>query len=166
MAITLKDPILLNPDQDPEKERISVRKVKGYNNGTTRAVMMVRDHVVVTDEPGSNTGATPLETLLSSLLGCECAIIHKVATAMRFEFSAIELDGVAEMDRRGIDGVRGVRPYFSKVDLKIEVFSNEPEKKFERLLKNVEYRCPVLNLFLAADVEVNIDWQLVPTEES
>jgi uncharacterized OsmC-like protein len=164
MAIKLKDPVILNPDMDSGKAKHSVRKVKGYNNGTTRAVMMVRDHVVVTDEPSSNTAPTPLETLLSSLLGCECAITHKVATAMRFDFSAIELDAVADMDMRGINGVQGVRPYFSKVELKIRIFSNEAEKKFARLVKNIEYRCPILNLFLAADVEVNIDWQLVPTD--
>jgi len=165
MAIKLKDPVILNPDMDPEKEQISVRKVKGYNNGTTRAVMIVRDHIVVTDERGTNTAATPLETLLSSLLGCKCAIIHKVAAAMRFDFSAIELDAVADLDMRGINGVRGVRPYFSKVDLIIKVCSNESEKKFDRLLKNVEYRCPVMNLFVSADVEVNIDWQLIPANE-
>jgi len=59
-------------------------------------------------------------------------------------------------DGRGSRGVRGVRPYFNWVKLKIRLHSDEPPDRLEWLRKNVEYRCPVMNLFREAD------WQLVP----
>ena len=59
---------------------------------------------------------------------------------------AIEAEG--EVDRRGSRGVPGVRPYFNWVRLEIRVRSNESPERFAKLIKNVEYRCPVMNLDL------------------
>jgi uncharacterized OsmC-like protein len=46
----------------------------------------------------------------------------------------------------------------------IRIHSDEPLERLEKLKKNVEYRCPVMNLFRAADVEVEANWQLVPEQ--
>ena len=64
-----------------------------------------------------------------------------------------------EVDQRGSRGVQGVRPYFNWVKLRIRVHTDEPEERFERLIRNVEYRCPVMNLFESADVEMNVIWK-------
>jgi uncharacterized OsmC-like protein len=125
-------------------------------------VMMVREHVLITDEKGTNTGATPLEMCLSSLMGCEGVIINRCAEAMGFSYRAVEMEGEGEVDQRGSRGVHGVRPYFNWVKLKIRVYSNESEERFAKLTKNVEYRCPVMNLFRSADVQVDAEWILLP----
>jgi hypothetical protein len=46
--------------------------------------------------------------------------------------------------------------------LRIRVHSGETPERFAKLTKNVEYRCPVMNLFRSADVEVRAEWVLVP----
>ncbi len=51
---------------------------------------------------------------------------------------------------------------FNWVALRIGVHSNETPERFAKLAKNVEYRCPVMNLFRSADVEVRAEWGLVP----
>jgi hypothetical protein len=33
----------------------------------------------------------------------------------------------------------------------------------DRLTKNVEYRCQVMNLFKSADVDVHIQWERIPS---
>ena len=157
------DPDLLPPGVDPDKLKIGIRKVTARNEATMRTVMTVRGHELVTDEPqDGNTGPTPLETTLAGLLGCEGVIINRCATAMRFKYSAVEIEGDGEVDGRGSRGVRGVRPYFNWVKLKIRIHSSETPERLERLRKNVEYRCPVMNLFREADVDVEADWELVP----
>jgi uncharacterized OsmC-like protein len=157
----MSDPMLLPPNIDPERKALGIRKVVARNDGTTRSVMMVRKHILVTDEPASDSGPTPLEMTLSALLGCEGVIINRCAEAMGFAYSAVDLEGEGEVDRRGSRGVVGVRPYFNWVRLKIRVHSSESPDRFEKLKKNVEHRCPVMNLFRAADVEVIAEWQLV-----
>ena len=69
--------------------------------------------------------------------------------------------GLGEVDQRGSRGVHGVRPYFNWVRLVIRVHTDEPQDRFERLTRNVEYRCPVMNLFKSADVDVDVTWERV-----
>ena len=158
----MTDTDLLEPSVDPKKKAIGIRRVSAHNEASTRTVMMVRDHVLITDEKGTNTGPTPLEMALSSLLGCEGVIINRCAEAMDFKYRSVEMDADGEVDQRGSRGVHGVRPYFNWVKVSVRVYSNETEERFAKLTKNVEYRCPVMNLFRSADVDVQIDWQLIP----
>jgi uncharacterized OsmC-like protein len=159
----MTDTDLLEPTIDPNKKALGIRRVSARNEGSTRTVMMVRDHIVVTDEKGTNTGPTPLEMTLSSLLGCEGVIINRCAEAMSFKYTGVDMEGDGEVDQRGSRGVQGVRPYFNWVKLRIRVHTDETEERFQRLIKNVEYRCPVMNLFKSADVDVEIRWERVPT---
>jgi len=59
----------------------------------------------------------------------------------------------------------GIRPYFESAKLDIVVYSNEPTERFDKLCKNVEFRCPVMNLFTAAGVEMHVTWTMRPAEE-
>lgn len=158
----MSDPDLLPPGIDPAKSAIGIRRVSARNEAATRTVMMVRDHVLIADEKQTNTGPTPLEMALSSLLGCEGVIINRCAEAMDFRYAAVDMEADGEVDQRGSRGVAGVRPYFNWVKLRIRVHTDEPEERLNRLAKNVEFRCPVMNLFRSADVAVEIGWERVP----
>ncbi|MFY0692551.1 MAG: OsmC family protein [Paracoccaceae bacterium] len=157
----MSDTELLPPSIDPKTKAIGIRRVTGRNEASTRSVMMVRDHVVITDEKGTNTGPTPLEMALSSLVGCEGVIINRCAEAMNFKYSGVDMEADGEVDQRGSRGVQGVRPYFNWVKMRIRVHTEESEERFERLIRNVEYRCPVMNLFRSAEVELDVRWERV-----
>ena len=77
----------------------------------------------VADEPdtlgGTNTGPSPLELALVSVVSCDGVIINGVAQAMKFEYARFELEASGQIDVRGAKGVTGIRPYFEKVDLGI-----------------------------------------------
>ena len=162
-----EDDDLLEPSVDPKKRAIGIRRVTAVNEGSTRTVMTVRGHTIVTDdEKESDTGPTLLEMTLASLNGCEGVIINRCAQAMGFKYSGVEIESEGEVDQRGSRGVRGVRPYFNWVQLTIRVKSSETPERFAKLAKNVEFRCPVMNLFRSADVDVTADWQLVEETES
>lgn len=152
---------LLPPSVDPNKKALGIRRISARNEASTRSVMMVRNHVLITDEKGSDTGPTPLEMCLSSLLGCEGVIINRCAEAMQFEYTAVDLEADGEVDQRGSRGVQGVRPYFNWVKMRIRVHTDESQERFDRLTRNVEYRCPVMNLFKSADVDVEVKWERV-----
>ncbi|MFQ5765337.1 MAG: OsmC family protein [Rhodospirillales bacterium] len=155
------DKDLLPPSVDPKKKAIGIRRVTAVNEASTGSVMTVRGHTIITDEKESDAGPTPLEMTLSSLMGCEGVIINRCAEAMGFAYSRVEMEGEGEVDQRGSRGVPGVRPYFNWVTLKIRVTSDETPERLEKLAKNVEYRCPVMNLFREAGVEVTAEWELL-----
>lgn len=159
--MTIDTTDLLPPSVDPNRKALGIRRVTMRNEASTRSVMMVRDHVVITDEKESNTGPTPLEMTLSSLCGCEGVIINRCADAMKFNYTAVDIEADGEVDQRGSRGVQGVRPYFTQVKMRIRIHTVETEERLDRLRKNVEYRCPVMNLFSSADVELHVIWEKV-----
>ena len=100
------DKDLLPPSVDPNKKAIGIRKVTAINEASTRSVMTVRGHIVITDEKGSDTGPAPLELTLSSLIGCEGVIINRCAEVMSFTYSRVEIEAEGEVDQHGSRGVR------------------------------------------------------------
>ncbi len=158
----MADTDLLPPSVDPHVRKIGIRRLTARNEATTRTVVAIRDFEVVTDEPhDSNTGPTPLETVLAALAGCEGVIITRCAAAMNFGYTALDMECEGEVDARGSRGVGGVRPYFNWVKIRIVVHSDEPPERLAKLKKNVEFRCPVMNLLRGAGVEVTANWELV-----
>ena len=161
-----EDNDLLEPSIDPKKRAIGIRKVSAVNEASTRSVMTVRGHTVITDEKKSDTGPTPLEMTLASLNGCEGVIINRCAQAMGFKYAGVEIESEGEVDQRGSRGVRGVRPFFNWVKLTIRVKTSKTPERFAKLAKNVEFRCSVMNFFRSTGVEVNADCQLVDVTKS
>ncbi len=160
------DPDLLAPSIDPATGKLAIRTVRAHNSGGTQTEAHVRHFAPVhTDEPdtlgGTNTAPSPLETVLVALVGCDGVIIHGVAKAMNFTYSGVDFECSGQIDVRGPKGVVGVRPYFERVDLKISLHTDEPQRRVDQLMKNVEFRCPVMNLLRSAEVQLNVDWKIV-----
>ena len=157
------DPDILPPDVDPDKNLLGVREVRAVNLAEARTVSRVRNFEVVTDEKtGTNIGPSPLETVLCALVGCEGVIINRCAKAMNFRYSGVEFECDGWVDARGSRGVAGVRPHFQRVALTIVLSTNEPAERVAKLRKNVEMRCPVMNLLKDADVTLEVAWETRP----
>jgi len=164
------DDDIIEPSIDPATQKIALRHVKAVNAGGTRTMVQVRDFdPVFTDEPaslgGTNTAPSPLETVLVALVGCDGVIIHGVAKAMGFDYRGVEFACESQIDVRGPKGVAGVRPYFEAATLDIIIFTDESGQRLEQLKKNVEFRCPVMNLLRAADVQLTANWTRRPADE-
>ena len=159
----MSDVDILPPSIDPDAPKLGIRQVRGVNLASPRTVSTVRGHTVVTDEAdGQDSGPTPLETTLAALVGCEGVIINRVAEAMGFDYARVDIAADGEVDKRGSRGVRGVRPHFNWVSLDIRIASDEGPDRLRQLQRNVEARCPVMNLMRDAGVEVRAKWVLTP----
>jgi len=161
---------IIEPSIDPHTKKIGLRHVKAINAAGTRTKIQVRDFApIYTDEPaslgGTNTAASPLETVLVALVGCDGVIINGVATAMKFDYAGVSFSCESQIDIRGPKGVPGVRPFFESVTLEIVVFTDESEERLRQLEKNVEFRCPVMNLLRAANVDLMATWIRKPKVE-
>ena len=156
------DTDFLPPDVDPDKKLLGVREIRATNDAEAKTVSRVRDFEVITDEKtGTNIGPSPLETVLCALSGCEGVIINRCAKAMNFKYSHVDFECDGWVDARGSRGVRGVRPHFQKVVFKVLLQTEEPEDRIAKLRKNVEMRCPVMNLLADAGVELDVTWERV-----
>ncbi|NIA72493.1 OsmC family protein [Pelagibius litoralis] len=164
------DSDIIEPSIDPATKKIGIRHVKATNAAGTRTKIQVRDFdPVYTDEPsslgGTNSAPSPLETVLIALVGCDGVIINGVAHAMGFDYAGVDFSCESQIDVRGPKGVPGIRPYFESGKLDITVYSDEPEARFQKLCKNVEFRCPVMNLLNAAQVDMEVNWHQRPATD-
>ncbi|PHQ95527.1 MAG: osmotically inducible protein C [Marinosulfonomonas sp.] len=164
------DPDIIEPSIDPSTGKIGIRHVKATNAAGTRTKIQVRDFPpIYTDEPhslgGTNTAPSPLETVLVALVGCDGVIINGVAAAMQFSYTGVDFACESQIDVRGPKGVPGIRPYFETTKLEITIYTDETEARFQKLCKNVEFRCPVMNLLNAAQVLMDVTWTTRPADE-
>lgn len=167
MGDTMADTELLTPTADPNARKLSYRNLKAHNDGGGKTVISVRDTPgMVTDEPiergGTNEGPTPVESVMGGLTGCDAVITHLVAKILKFEYGTVDYTCDAQIDTRGVAGVKGIRPYFEKVTVTKTIKTNETADRIEKLKKNVEQRCPVSNLIRDAGVDLTIDWVIEP----
>ncbi|OLN21323.1 osmotically inducible protein C [Domibacillus antri] len=117
------------------------------------------------DEPealgGIDAGAMPLEYILAALNGCKGVMIPLVAKELDFVFSGIDFEATGIVDIRGLKGEEGVSTYFQKVRFKANIHTEESVERIEELKKEVERRCPVLNLFIDAGIKLDIEWNKI-----
>ena len=127
-----------------------------------QTVINAGKHSITIDEPakmgGTDTGADPLTTLLSSLAGCENVIGNLVAKEMNFDLQGIEFDIKGILDPRGLMGVEGVQPYFEKVTIDAKVKTSESQERINELQSKTDERCPVYTMFEAAGIELVPNW--------
>jgi uncharacterized OsmC-like protein len=147
----------------------TTRTVSSRSAGTVRCEISASGHTIVTDEPeargGTNTGAPPLNHLTAALASCQTVQIVKVAKAMRFVHGAIIIEASTTTDRvAGLDGNDKVMR-FCAADLIIDIETNEPADRVERLKALSEDACPVGMLFADAGYPPKIAWNVRPLKK-
>ncbi len=150
-----------------ERSGASVRSVELVCSAGVRCeVSTPEGHTVITDEPpqrgGENAGPSPLACLTASLAACQTVQIVKVAEAMRFNHGTISITATTTTDRLASDKGNDKVMRFCAAGMVINLETNEPPAKVERLKTLSEDRCPVGNLFADAGFEPTIDWNIVP----
>ena len=146
--------------------RSSTRSAHSVCNSKVRCEIDAGGHTIITDEPvprgGDDTGASPLACLTASLAACQTVQIVKVAEAMQFNHGAISIEATTTTDRtegkKGNDKVMR----FSGASLVIDIETDEPSERVDRLASLSEDRCPVGNLFSDAGFEPSVTWNARP----
>jgi len=119
------------------------------------------EHNLVIDEKpilgGCDLGVSPVELILVALGTCQEIMYSITATKMNIELEKCEVKLTAELDVRGMLGVKGeekVCPGFANIDYVTKLKSNVSSEQLANLIKTVEKQCPVLDM-LTRKVKMN-----------
>lgn len=122
--------------------------------------------LLVTDEPeahgGSGEGASPLQTVVGALCGCESVTFNRTAAELGFAYGGIEFEAEFTIEIHGRMGRPDVRPHFQTVRVQALVDSDEPEERLAAVVEETERRCPVFNLLRDAGVRLEMHWIRTP----
>ncbi|KAA0548146.1 OsmC family protein [Bacillus sp. BGMRC 2118] len=139
-------------------------KIVSTASGITTTVV-AKDHQFIMDEPlnfgGADKGPTPLHAILGTLASCESITAFAAAKAMKLSIDELTFEVIGELDPRGMKGMQDIKTYFEKVEMSIKVKTKESIEDIHKLKDKVEERCPVYNLFKAADVKLIQRWEKV-----
>src|SRR5690625_816087 len=130
--------------------------------GYGKNVNYVRDFSFVTDQSikagGTNEAPSPMEYVLGSFNGCVLVVIERIAEEIEFTFTHLKATSVGTVDKRGTQAVNDISPHFQSVTNTIWFETNESDALISELKELVTNRCPALNLFLDAGVDVSLNW--------
>jgi putative redox protein len=142
------------------------RTIELSNAAGTKCVVDAGGHTVITDEPpergGNDEAPPPLYYLTAAFAACQTVQIRKTADAMRFNLGEIKISCSSTTDRvPGIDGNDPVMR-FTEAEMIIDLETDEPPARVERLKNLSEDMCPVGKLFEDAGCKTVLVWNTVP----
>lgn len=110
------------------------------------------------DEPellgGNDSEPNPVEYVLGSLGACQAIVYRALASLKGIQLESVTVKTKGHLDLQGFLGLDSeVRPGFNKVEFETEIVSAEDPEKLEKLARQVETLCPVLDI-ISNPVEV------------
>ncbi|MEQ8709814.1 MAG: OsmC family protein [Rhodospirillales bacterium] len=128
-----------------------------------RAELQVRDVAFTIDEPvergGTNTGPSPTENAIASLVGCTNVISHKCAAALGVDLGHLTITAVYELDRRGVTLQEEIEIPFKRVELTMLYDGSASEEDVSRVAADTAKYCALAKLFRNAGTDVVEVWQ-------
>lgn len=123
----------------------------------------VRDLTFVIDEPvergGTNAGPAPTDTALAALIGCTNVIGHKCARSLGVDIGHLNIEAVAEFDRRGVTLSEEIDVPFASIELVVVADGPASDADLQRVAVEVAKFCPLAKLFRQAGTVINETWR-------
>lgn len=139
----LKDPDAAAPHGPQSTVEVEVTSI-GELNEEAKSLKSGRSWII--SEPahvgGLADAPTPLEYLLSGVLGCFAAVYAFYAAKHGVDFHAFNVKGLARMDVRGHMIEDAPPAGFRTVDIAVTVKSDAPEEKLQWILDLAMAGCP------------------------
>jgi len=141
----------------------------GHSPSATLSHIEAGGHQLIIDEPpergGTGKGATPLEVLMSSLVGCTNVISNRIAAKMEISIESMEVSVVADLDARVLAGEK-TEVAFPEVRIEVDVVSENSPEQFAQLREVLERTCPVSVLFIQAGTRLVHSWTVTAPSAS
>jgi uncharacterized OsmC-like protein len=115
------------------------------------------------DEPvergGSNTGPSPTETAVASLVGCTNVISHKCASALGIDLGHLTIEATFELDRRGVTLQEEIDLPFPRIELTMSYDGSATEEEVRKVAEETAKFCAIAKLFRNAGTEIREVWK-------
>jgi hypothetical protein len=105
-----------------------------------------------------DVSAARLPAVLRALCRREVAAFGSAAAEMCLSCQSLSFDVAYAVNVRGGQSDRSTRPHVRTVRVTVTVTTNYPVQALADVIAETETRCPVMNLLLDMNVDLQIDW--------
>ena len=140
-----------------------IKKIKlhGACRTPTRTDVTTRDVGVTIDEPwGTNHGLNPIETFLSSLIGCTSVTTHKLAEVNGIEIDAMSVEAELTYDQRGVLFVEEIDTPFHEITLNIDLTTSGDDAALEQIKTDLPRYCPIAKAMRQSGTIIVENWSV------
>ncbi len=143
-------------------------KVQATCPSSTRTDVIIGNHELTMDEPvtrgGTDLAMAPVQTYVSSLLGCTNVITNKCARDIGVEIYGMEIDATVIFDRRGVTLTEPVAVPIPAITLDIDVKTDASDEEWDKVLDYLHKYCAVSVAMKASGTEITENWNLIRDE--
>jgi uncharacterized OsmC-like protein len=125
-------------------------KIKIVKSGPYQVNVKAGKHKFILDEDkaigGSAEGPSPAQMLLASIGGCMLNTLSAWSQLLDTPITAAEINVKGTLDVQGMLGLdANISPGFQEISIDINIDSDAPPEKKQKLIETVEKYCPVYN---------------------
>jgi len=143
---------------------VITHRMRGTCTTEARVDIPVRGHDIVIDERvesgGTDQGISPVETLLTALVGCTNRITHKVAAANGVDIADMTIGLESHFDRRGTQLMEEVDIPFPEITLTISLTTTADDVAIEKVKTDLRKFCPVSKVLRQAGTTIDETWTI------
>lgn len=141
---------------------VITHRMQAARTSETRIDLEVRGHAITIDERtesgGTDEGISPVETLLTALVGCTNRITHKVAGLHGVEIENLAVDLESNFDRRGTQLMEEVAVPFPSMTLKIEITTGADDDAVGKVKRDLAKYCAISKVLRESGTEITEEW--------
>jgi len=145
-------------------QMVVTQRLKAACPSHSRTEVSVRDVQVTSDEPlergGGNTGLAPTELMMASLASCTNVIFHKCAKRHGVDVAALEIEVIAQLDRRGVTLQEEIEVPFPTVKLVVRLTTTADTAAVEAAKADLARYCPVSKVLKNCGTRIEEEWQV------
>lgn len=141
---------------------VITHRMHGACTTEARTDLTVRGHAIVIDERtesgGTNQGISPVETMLTALIGCTNRITHKLAAKHGVDIADMSVDLESHFDRRGTQLQEEVQVPFPAITLKIDIATDAEAEAVEKVKADLPRFCAVSKVLRESGTVISEHW--------
>ncbi|EAS04041.1 OsmC family protein (macronuclear) [Tetrahymena thermophila SB210] len=113
---------------------------------------------------GNGSGPSPIELLLSSLVGCENIVARNIASHLGFTINQAKFDIKAERDERGTNDLpmtedSPITSGLQRIWGIVYVDTDGSDQQLQQMNEILKKRCPVARMIVDSGCKLEIEWK-------
>ncbi len=148
-----------------ELPEVNVAKAHAvWQGGECSEIKTPDGHTLYIDSPGyaggTPKGPAPTGMMICAYAGATNMLLKRITGGLGVTIHALEVAARGSYSPRGIAGLEGYHPRYTKVEVDIDIRTDATAAQMEQIKSERRRRCPVYGMLSASGAEMKENWNI------